>query len=142
MKTVIHLFSFVTLMIAASTVSAIGCSGVTEPMSSKEIYERIKPAGEVTVAGGGAAKPVVTEELGADAGEKRYKASCAVCHEAGVAAAPKFRNAAEWKPRMSVGVDGLLKSAIAGKGAMPPKGTCMQCSDKELRMAIEYMLPK
>lgn len=104
--------------------------------------ERIKPVGKLEVEGG---MPVVAAgpvQLAANAGEERYKSSCAVCHATGVAGAPKYRNAADWKPRMTDGVDGLLKVAIQGKNAMPPKGTCMQCSDEELRMAIEYMLPK
>jgi cytochrome c5 len=29
---------------------------------------------------------------------------------------------------------------IAGKGGMPPKGTCMDCSDNELKSAIQYMI--
>ncbi|MFI4938604.1 MAG: c-type cytochrome [Candidatus Berkiellales bacterium] len=36
----------------------------------------------------------------------------------------------------------MLDIAKKGKGAMPPKGTCMQCSDEELRKTIEYMIPQ
>ena len=39
---------------------------------------------------------------------------------------------------MEVGIDGMLKFAIAGKGAMPPRGGT-NLSDAELRAAIEYM---
>jgi cytochrome c5 len=34
----------------------------------------------------------------------------------------------------------LLHSAINGKNAMPPRGTCATCSDDELKAAIEYMV--
>ena len=47
----------------------------------------------------------------------------------------------DWKERLPMGIDGLLVSAIKGKGGMPPKGTCRSCSDEELRLSIEYMLP-
>jgi cytochrome c5 len=34
----------------------------------------------------------------------------------------------------------MLATAKKGKGAMPPKGTCMGCSDADLKAAIEYMV--
>jgi cytochrome c5 len=111
-------------------------------MTPEAILNRIKPTGTVDVAGGVVQTAAVEVELGPDAGEERYKSTCKVCHESGMAGAPKFRNEAEWKPRMSVGIDEMLKIAIAGKGAMPPRGNCPQCSDKELKMAIEYMIPQ
>ena len=37
------------------------------------------------------------------------------------------------------GLDGLLAKAITGLNAMPPKGTCADCSDDELKGAIEKM---
>jgi cytochrome c5 len=115
-------------------------------MSAQNISDRIKSVGEVTLEEGAVAtKAVVAEALAPDAGEKRYKQTCALCHEPNVAksmGSPAFRNAADWKPRMAVGIDGMLKIAITGKGAMPPRGTCMQCSDEELKMTIQYMLPK
>ena len=38
------------------------------------------------------------------------------------------------------GIGRKLKVAIAGKGGMPPKGTCMDCTDNELKSAIQYMM--
>lgn len=112
-------------------------------MSEKAISERTKPFGTVDLEEGAAiAAPSETPTLSANAGEARYKSTCAVCHAAGVAGAPKFRDSADWKPRMVAGMDGMLAIAKSGKGAMPPMGTCMQCSDEELRQSIEYMLPK
>jgi len=37
------------------------------------------------------------------------------------------------------GLDGLLAKAITGLNAMPPKGTCGECSDAELKAAIQKM---
>lgn len=126
-----------------STLQARPCGQVLEPMTQEAILHRIKPLGMVeTESGLVEAKPLAPQALAANAGEVRYKNTCAVCHDAGIAGAPKFRDAADWKPRMSVGIDGMLASAIKGKGAMPPRGTCTQCSDEELKAAIEYMLPK
>ena len=37
------------------------------------------------------------------------------------------------------GLDGILATAISGINAMPPKGTCGDCSDDELLGAIKQM---
>ncbi len=66
---------------------------------------------------------------------------CAGCHISGVANAPKYGDKAAWDQRMAMGMDKLLASAIAGKGAMPARGGS-QLSDAELRLAIEYMAAK
>lgn len=68
-----------------------------------------------------------------------YTASCAVCHAAGVAGAPKLGNKADWAPRLAQGVDGLTASAIKGKGGMPPKGGT-QASDADLKAVVAFMV--
>ena len=73
-------------------------------------------------------------------GQKTYNTYCQACHNAGIANAPKLGDKAAWEPRLALGIDGLLASAIKGKNAMPPKGTCMACSDDDLKAAIEYMV--
>lgn len=138
--------SFLTVLVGCLVLSQVGSSyaawfgEVTESNTAKAIMDRIKPIGEVTLDGA----PPATQQAAiapADVGKHRYETSCKVCHAAGVAGAPKFKSA-EWKPRMSVGMSGLLAVAIKGKGGMPPRGTCMSCTDDELKAAIEYMLPK
>ena len=68
-----------------------------------------------------------------------YNTACLVCHASGVAGAPKLGDKAAWQPRMVNGIDGLLSTAIQGKGAMPPRGGSAY-SDDELRQIIEHML--
>jgi len=75
----------------------------------------------------------------AASGEETYNTYCHVCHATGVAGAPKFGDKDLWAPRIAQGMDVLLHSAINGKNAMPPKGTCMTCTDDDLKAAIEYM---
>lgn len=133
------------LCVGVPSLSFALCTAhVSESMTPDAIVSRIKPIGQVEAEGAPppGSQPAAAVELSANAGEERYKSTCSVCHETGVGGAPKFRNQADWKERMTVGIDGMLKIAIEGKGAMPPKGTCMQCSDQELKMTIEYMLPK
>ena len=69
-----------------------------------------------------------------------YTKSCAVCHAGGVAGAPKLGDKAAWAPRISTGVDALVASVTNGKGVMPPKGTCMDCSDADLKDAVDYII--
>ena len=73
-------------------------------------------------------------------GKQIYDTKCFMCHKAGVANAPKLGDKAAWEPRIATGMDAMLAVAIKGKGAMPPKGTCMECSDDDLTAAIQYMV--
>jgi cytochrome c5 len=73
-------------------------------------------------------------------GEEIYKTKCQVCHAAGVAGAPKLGDKEAWAPRIAQGMDTLVQHAITGLKAMPPKGTCMDCTDEQLKSAVEYMV--
>jgi cytochrome c5 len=73
-------------------------------------------------------------------GKKIYETTCTVCHGAGVAGAPRFGDKAVWAPRIKTGLDTLVKTAIAGKGAMPARGGNNALSDAEVRAAVEYMV--
>lgn len=66
---------------------------------------------------------------------------CSACHATGVLDAPKIGDTAAWKERADHqgGLDGILAKAISGINAMPPKGTCADCTDDELREAIQKM---
>ncbi|OGT89206.1 MAG: hypothetical protein A2286_05370 [Gammaproteobacteria bacterium RIFOXYA12_FULL_61_12] len=76
-------------------------------------------------------------------GEEIYNKTCKVCHEAGIAGSPKFGDKAAWEPRIAKGMDALMASAVTGTAkGMPPKGTCMDCDDAELKGAIEFMVSK
>lgn len=121
------------LMLAAPALFAMG--GRAAP-TDEAANARIQPVAKVSLApaGGGVAK-------GSRSGEELYKAVCGACHETGVANAPKTGDKAGWASRLGVGLDGLLKSAIAGKNAMPPKGGS-DASDEELARAIAYMANK
>ncbi|MEG0976585.1 MAG: c-type cytochrome [Comamonas sp.] len=72
-------------------------------------------------------------------GKGLYDKACFVCHAAGVAGAPKFGDKAAWAPYIAQGLDNMVKIAISGKGAMPPKGGS-SASDEEIRAAVQYMV--
>ena len=71
--------------------------------------------------------------------EELYVKSCAVCHAAGAAGAPKTGAPAEWESRMAKGMDVLVQAVNNGLNAMPPKGMCFDCSPENYKALIEYM---
>ncbi len=112
---------------------------IQESLTAEEISKRLQPTGSVDVEGGFVEEAVA---VGPGAGKKRYRGYCKACHAAGIAGAPKFRDAQDWGPRLALGADALLQSVINGKGTMPARGGCNSCSDDELRLAIEHMVPQ
>lgn len=103
----------------------------------EDIVKRIKPVGSVHVAGAAAAGAAAA---GPRSGADIYNTSCIACHGAGVLGAPKLQDAAGWAPRMEQGFDTVLANAINGINAMPPMGTCGDCSNDDIKAAIEYMI--
>ena len=72
-------------------------------------------------------------------GKAVYDKTCAVCHAAGIAGAPKFGDKAAWAPRIATGIDTLHNSALHGKNAMPPKGGNLALTDADVTAAVDYM---
>lgn len=129
---IIALGSIAFVLLAISIARAVQGN---KPLDPETVNLRIAPVAAVKlaapVAAGGALR----------SGEQIYKASCAACHDTGVADSPKLGDKAAWAPRIARGLDGLLKSAIAGKNAMPPKGGS-DANDTELASTIAYLANK
>lgn len=106
----------------------------------KAIEKRIKPVGEVTI--GDADGNDSSSSDGAAAAEKNYQTYCSACHAHGVSGAPKLTDKADWKKRFAKGKDKVVENVIKGIKLMPPKGTCMSCSDEELKAIVEYIQAK
>ena len=124
--------------IIIATVAALTFSTTSFAAGNSDdaIAERIKPVGQVYLASDVA---VVEEPTGPRSGDQVYNTFCIACHSTGAAGAPKTQNAADWAPRIAKGKDTLLDHAINGFNAMPPRGTCMDCSDDEISAAIDFM---
>ncbi|OHC61382.1 MAG: cytochrome C [Pseudomonadales bacterium RIFCSPLOWO2_02_FULL_63_210] len=129
------------MLVAPAAVLALWA--VTAQATTDEaIAERLKPVGEVCIMGEeckGVGAVAVAAGGAARTADDVVAKHCGACHTAGVLGAPKIGDAAAWQARATNGVDGLLANAIAGINSMPPKGTCADCSDDELRAAIEKM---
>lgn len=106
----------------------------TDSLSEAEVTARIKPFAQVDIRDANAPRVYKT-------GQEVYKAVCSACHASGAAGAPKFTNTADWAPRIAQGFDTLWHTALAGKGAMPPRGGTSpdDYSDFEIARAVVYM---
>lgn len=45
-----------------------------------------------------------------------------------------------WVPRIAQGIDVLIEPALHGFKAMPAKGACGNCSDAEIKAAVDYVV--
>lgn len=129
----------------AAPAAVLALWAVTAQATTDEaIAERLKPVGEVCVMGEeckGVENVAATAGGGARSVDDIIAKHCNVCHATGLLDAPKIGDTAAWKERADHqgGLDGILAAAITGINAMPPKGTCADCSDDELREAIQKM---
>lgn len=127
------------LLAAVAILGAASAFAVTE--REQEIIDRIKPVGQVCLEGDAScAAPVAAASSGPRSGSDVYGGACVACHDTGAAGAPKNGDAAAWADRIAKGTDVLVTNAINGINGMPPKGTCMTCSDDEIRAAVEFIV--
>ena len=120
--------------------STSGDSSHSETMVENSVLERIKPVGEVRIDTSTQVASAEIVETAVRSGEEIYNSKCAGCHTSGVMGSPKFASLEDWAPRVGLGLEKLTLSAIAGKGGMPAKGTCMDCSDNDIKITVQYML--
>ena len=78
-------------------------------------------------------------------GQKIYQSVCADCHDGGfwgwLSGAPKLGVKNEWEEFLSKGIPELVDAAIKGtEGGMDPKGGCDDCTNDEIKAAVEYIV--
>ena len=120
--------------------STSGDSSNSETMVENSVLERIKPVGEVRIDTSTQVASAEIVETAVRSGEEIYNSKCAGCHTSGVMGSPKFASLEDWASRVGLGLEKLTLSAIAGKGGMPAKGTCMDCTDNDIKITVQYML--
>lgn len=120
------------LVTALSLVALTACGQKEEPVAA--------PAASPAPAA--APAPVAENSVG----KSIYNKTCALCHAAGVAGAPKPGDQADWGPRIAQGNETLYKHAIEGftgaKGMMPARGGGASLSDDEVKAAVDFMVDK
>lgn len=122
---------------AAAPATAQAAPAATEPAAVPAAAQApvVAPAAVAAAAAPG--------KLSGDIGKNIYNASCAACHGAGIAGAPKLGDKTAWAPRIKQGENTLYEHAIKGftgkSGMMPPKGGST-ASDAEVKAAVDYMV--
>lgn len=129
---------------------ALSMTAAADHNTPEALEERIAPEGKLNVVAPGgeaSAGAIVVAEVVAEAaqdGAAVYNAACAVCHNIGIAGAPKTGDAGAWQTRIAQGMAVLVAHAIDGfqgdTGVMPPKGGNVALSDDEVKAAVEYMV--
>ncbi|CAG0931070.1 MAG: Cytochrome c6 [Rhodocyclaceae bacterium] len=104
-------------------------------LGEEAALKRIQPMAQVSLAGSAGGTKA------ARGSEENYKATCAACHDAGVAGAPKTGDKAAWAARIGGGLEKLAASGIKGKGAMPPKGGA-DLSDADFTRVVAWLANK
>ena len=133
---------FGLILVALSLgLTLIQCGGGKEEQPSPKATTTPKaaPVAEAEVA-------VATGEMTYDLanGEAVYKKLCFACHDNGLAGAAKHTDTARWAESAAKGIPTLIKHVTEGYqgkyGMLPPKGTCMDCSNQDIIDAVHYQL--
>ncbi len=131
------------ILVAQATVVALWAVSA-QAATNDAIAERLKPVGNVCIQGeecAAAGGATAAAGGGARSAEDVVGKFCTACHGTGLLNSPKVGDTAAWQAHAdnAGGLDGLLANAISGINAMPPKGTCADCTDDELMAAIKHM---
>lgn len=73
-------------------------------------------------------------------GKAIYESACKVCHDQGVAGAPKMGDKGTWAPRIKTGEAAMIQAVIKGKGTMPAKAGNAALSDSDIKASVQYMI--
>lgn len=149
------LLALLGFSLAGSALAAKSTKDVSPyPLGERGVYteratiERIKPVGSVCVEGKECEGAQAVAAAGGAAaaaprsGEQVFNSTCQGCHATGAAGAPKVGDKSAWGPRIAKGMPTLYQHAMQGFNAMPPKGMCMNCSDEEIKNAVNFMVSK
>lgn len=134
------------LLIALASALLWGCGSSDEAVEltanqEQLVAERIAPDGHVSMVGQVASAGASASAGAARSGSDIYATNCIACHSSGVAGAPILGDVAAWADRLAQkGLETVYANAINGIGAMPARGTCMDCSDDEVIAAIDHIL--
>ena len=125
-------------------IAAPAATVAATPASAAPIATAAAAAPASASASASAPAAPASAAAGKPDGKKVFDASCAACHAAGIAGAPKFGDKAAWAPRVAQGVNVLYTHAIGGfqgkGGVMPPKGGNIALPDPDVKAAVDYMV--
>lgn len=125
----------IILLLVKLVASSAEMGAGSNSQTPEAIASRIKPVAGFALVDANAPKVFKT-------GQQVFESTCTACHTAGVAGAPKLGDKAAWAPFVKAGYEDMVKNAIHGIGAMPPKGGNPSLSDFEIERAVVYIANK
>ena len=127
----------------------VASAALAQSVREQQIAERLQPVGSVCLAGeacatGGSAPAAggsVAQAGGATfSAQGTYDQYCAMCHNTGMAGAPRREDADHWTARIEeIGLETVVTNAINGINAMPPRGMCATCTDEQIGEVVQYL---
>lgn len=133
--------SLAVLLLVVGAFGGMAAFGdAVPPGSADDIKARLKPFGAVCRAGDSCGAPAAAATGTGLSADKIYGQFCTACHDTGAGGAPKLGDGAAWAPRVAQGMELLMSHAINGKGGMPARGTCANCTDDEVKATVQYIL--
>lgn len=141
----------ISLMLVGLSVAG---AALAQSARDQLIAERLAPAGSVCLAGdacvtgssaaGSSAStsaPAMAQAASAEfSASATYEQYCAMCHNTGMANAPRRDDAAHWTARVAeVGLATITNNAITGINAMPARGMCATCTDEQIGEIVQYL---
>ena len=127
----------------------VASAALAQSVRDQQIAERLQPVGSVCLAGeacatGGSAPAAggsVAQAGGAAfSAQGTYEQYCAMCHNTGMAGAPRREDADHWAARVEeIGLQAVVTNAINGINAMPPRGMCATCTDEQIGEVVQYL---
>lgn len=136
-------------------VVGLGVAGaaLAQSVRDQQIAERLTPVGSVCLAGEACATGGSSSAGSAAGGtsmaqaasaefsaQGTYEQYCAMCHNTGMANAPRRDDAAHWTARVAeAGLATIINNAITGVNAMPPRGMCATCTDEQIGEVVQYL---
>jgi cytochrome c5 len=128
----------------------------TNPKAAEATDDRIAPVGAVYAGDTGRAAMAAAQEAakaaaasqvaygGTTDGKTIFGSLCHSCHETGAGGAPRITDKGAWAPRVSGGIETLVKHAIEGytgkSGVMPPKGGNPALTDEQIKATVTWMI--
>jgi cytochrome c5 len=141
----------ISLMLVGLSVAG---AALAQSARDQLIAERLAPAGSVCLAGdacvtgssaagssASTAAPAMAQAASAEfSASATYEQYCAMCHNTGMANAPRRDDAAHWTARVAeVGLATITNNAITGINAMPARGMCATCTDEQIGEIVQYL---
>lgn len=125
----------IIILLVHFVTSGVKVGAGSDALGEEATSKRIAPVAKLELVDASAPRELKT-------GEQVYTSTCAACHNAGTAGAPKLGDNSAWAKYIKEGYETMLKVAITGKGAMPAKGGNPTLDDVEVARAVVYMANK